>query len=299
MEKGRRILVIGAKGRLGAALVREWRAAGETVTGLGRTELDLAWEVPAMRSALSRHDFDVLVNCAAQTNVDRCEVQEEEAFQLNAEAPTVLGDICRTRGARMVHVSTDYVFDGSKSTPYTEDDPARPVSLYGASKRAGEVGVLTVTEGRGLVVRVSWVFGPDRPSFVDQILQRARQESTVAAVADKMATPTYTLDAARYLRPLLFDMPVGGVLHLCNEGACTWQEYGQQALDSARQAGVELQTERVAPLRMADLKAFVARRPVFSAMQTDKLAGLIGQRPRPWREAVAEYVQGRARAGAW
>lgn len=286
-----RIIVTGANGRLGAALVRGWRAAGEDVLGLGRAELDLGWEHPQLRAALSRHECAVLVNCAAQTNVDRCETEEDEAFRLNAEGPTVIADWCRERGVRMIHISTDYVFDGKKTEPYTEDDPAVPISIYGASKRAGEAGVLTATEGRALVVRVSWVFGPDRPSFVDQIIQRATTEDSVAAIADKIAVPTYTIDAASLLRPLLFNATAGGLLHLCNAGQCTWQEYGQHALDCAAAAGVPLRARKVDPLRMADLKAFVAKRPVYTAMSTFRLAQLTGAHPRDWRDAVAEYVR--------
>jgi dTDP-4-dehydrorhamnose reductase len=291
MASSRPILVIGSHGRLGAALAREWRAQGETVHGFTRTELDLAWEQARLRAALEPLDFGVLVNCAAQTNVDRCETEEDEAFRLNAEAPTIIADVCRRKGARMIHISTDYVFDGAKTEPYTEDDPALPISLYGASKRAGEAGVLTATEGRALVVRVSWVFGPDKPSFVDQILQRARNEEHVAAIGDKIATPTYTIDTAHLLRPLLREAPIGGLLHLCNGGQCTWQEYGQHALDCAAAAGIPFKTRTVDALRMAELKAFIAKRPPFSAMSIEKLASVTGQRPRPWREAVEAHVR--------
>ncbi len=287
----RRIIVTGANGRLGAALVREWRAAGEDVIGLGRGELDFGWEHPRLRAALSRHECAVLVNCAAQTNVDRCETEQEEAFRLNTEAPTVIADWCDDSGVRMIHFSTDYVFDGAKSSPYTEGDPALPISVYGASKRSGEAGVLTATSGRALVVRVSWVFGPDRPSFVDQIVQRAMNEVSVAAIADKVATPTYTLDAAAMLRPLLFNVTASGLLHLCNGGQCTWQEYGQHALDCAAALGIPLKTRTVEPQRMADLKAFVAKRPPFTAMSTSRLEGLTGLRPRGWREAVEDYIR--------
>ena len=250
-----------------------------------------------MRATMAPHDFGVVVNCAAQTNVDRCEQEDEEAFQLNAEAPTVVGDICRQQGARLIHISTDYVFDGAATKPYVERDAARPISIYGASKRSGESGVLTVTGGQALVVRVSWVFGPDRPSFVDQIVQKALTDETVSAIADKIAVPTYTLDAARLLRPLLHDIPAGGLLHLCNGGQCTWQEYGQYALDCAAAAGAKLKTQTVAPLRMVDLKAFIAKRPPYTAMSTARLTELTGQTPRDWREAVAEYVSEKVRRG--
>jgi dTDP-4-dehydrorhamnose reductase len=195
----------------------------------------------------------------------------------------------------MIQISTDYVFDGAKEGTYSEDDAAMPISIYGASKRAGESGVLAATEGRALVARVSWVFGPDRPSFVDQIVKNAMEKEEVAAIADKVAVPTYTLDAAQLLRPFLFDVTDGGILHLCNGGSCTWQEYGQWALDCAADAGATLKAKTVAPLKMADLKAFIAKRPPNTAMSTGRLTQLTGLTPRPWREAVKEYVTAQVR----
>jgi dTDP-4-dehydrorhamnose reductase len=284
----RRIVVTGAAGRLGSALVREWRAAGEDVIGLARPEFDLG-SSEGIRRALEPLDFGVLVNCAAQTNVDRCETHPEEAMAVNADAVRIMAGICATKGARLIQISTDYVFDGAKQTPYTEEDAAEPISHYGASKRAGEIATLE-TSGRNLVARVSWVFGPDRPSFVDSILQRARTEANVAAVADKIAVPTYSLDAALLLRPLLFDIPTGGIVHLCNAGSCTWQEYGQHALDCAIAAGDPLKATTVDPQKMSDIKAFIAQRPPNTAMATEKLARLTGTVPREWRDAVREYV---------
>jgi dTDP-4-dehydrorhamnose reductase len=285
----RRIVVTGAAGRLGAALVREWTEAGEDVRGFSRQELDLA-NMELLHGVLGPLDFGVLVNCAAQTNVDRCETHLDEAMQINAHAVRTLAEICAAKGARCIHISTDYVFDGEKNTPYTEEDEVVPISRYGGSKRAGEIALLDVSE-RNLAVRVAWVFGPDRPSFVDQIIKRAQTEEKVDAICDKVAVPTYTLDAARLLRPLLFDIPAAGVVHLCNDGECTWQAYGQHALDCAAEAGFPLTTRTVGPLKMADLKAFIAKRPRYSAMSTAKLAKLTGQKPRGWREAVREYVE--------
>src|SRR5207248_6545398 len=123
--------------------------------------------------------------------------------------------------ARFIHISTDYVFDGEKRAPYTEEDEARPISVYGASKRAGERRALEANE-RALIVRVSWVFGPDRPSFIDWALNQAREHEEVTAIADKWATPTYTLDLVELLRPLLADMSVTGLFHLANSGQCSW-----------------------------------------------------------------------------
>lgn len=284
-----KIAVVGSGGRLGAALVREWSAGGDVVTGFPRASLDIG-DSAKIREVLGAADFDVLVNCAAQTNVDRCEKDADEAFLLNEKAVGMMAQVASEKKARCVHISTDYVFDGEKTTPYTEEDEARPISIYGASKLGGEKQLLAVSEEH-LAVRVSWVFGPDRPSFVDQVLQRALEQEAVAAIADKVAVPTYTLDASRLLRPLLEPGSARGVIHLCNAGSCTWQEYGQFALDCAMQAGVPLQGRIVAPQKMVDLKAFIARRPVYTAMSTKKLATVTGLTPRPWQEAVEEYVR--------
>jgi dTDP-4-dehydrorhamnose reductase len=284
-----KVLVIGGGGRLGAALAREWRASGDEVIGFNHAQLDIA-NFRQVRETLDGLGFDVLVNCAAQTNVDRCEKEIDEAFRLNSTAVAILADLCERKKARCVHISTDYVFEGNKTEPYTEEDEARPISIYGASKLGGERSLHSVSPEH-LAVRVSWVFGADRPSFVDQVLQRALEQESVAAIADKVAVPTYTLDAARLLRPLLEPGSASGVIHLCNTGSCTWQEYGQHALDCAVACGVALKARTVNPQKMADLKAFIARRPVYTAMSTRKLQSVTGLTPRPWQEAVEEYVR--------
>ena len=169
-------------------------------------------------------------------------------------------------------------------------DEARPISVYGESKRAGEQNVLAVQD-RHLVVRVSWVFGPDRPSFIDGVIKRARENEHVEAIADKFSTPTYTRDIAEML-PRFFDGDLaGGILHFANAGECSWQEYAQHALDVCHQLGIPLKAKTVAPLRLADMKNFVAQRPVYSVLSNMKYAGLSGQAPRAWRDAVADYIK--------
>ena len=282
------IVIIGAGGRLGAALAREYARAFDVV-GFNHAQLDLA-RSEQVREKLSALDFDVLINTAAQTNVDRCETQREEAFQLNAEAPRVLAEICRAKNSRFIHISTDYVFDGEKREPYTEEDEARPISVYGESKRAGERLVLENSE-RHLVARVSWVFGPDRPSFIDAMLKKARDEETIAAVADKFSTPTYAPDIAAMLQPLLGDLREGGLLHIANAGQCSWQEYAQWALDCAHETGIPMKARTVGAVSLADMKNFVAKRPAHTVLSTAKFTRLTGMSPRSWRDAVAEYVR--------
>ena len=273
---------------MGAALMREHRDRFD-VTGFNHAQLDLG-DAEKLREKLGPLDFDVLINAAAFTNVDLCEKEREQAFQINAEGPRFLAEICRERKAKLIHISTDYVFDGEKREPYLESDPANPISVYGESKRAGEENVLAV-EDRNLVVRVSWVFGPDRPSFIDAVIKRARTEEHVDAIADKFATPTYTKDIAEMLPRFFETDQAGGILHFANAGECSWQEYAQHALDCCHQLGVPLKARTVAPLKLSDMKNFIARRPIYSVLSTSKFNALTGQVARSWQETVAEYVQ--------
>jgi len=281
-----RIAIVGASGRLGAALSRQYRREFE-VTPFNHSELDLL-DLDGVRRRLRGLDFDLLINCAALTNVDYCESHREEAFVVNAEAPRLLSEIANGKSAKLVHFSTDYVFDGNKTGPYVEEDKAVPLSVYGESKLEGERGVLEVSS-QHLVVRLSWVFGPDKPSFIDQIIQRARENGVVTAVADKFSAPTYTIDVASWLR-LAVDKDANGILHLANNGGCSWQEWAQYAIDVCRSLGIPLKAERVGAVSLADMKNFVARRPVHTVLSSAKFTALTGVQPRHWREAVADYI---------
>lgn len=283
-----KIVIIGAGGRLGSALMREYRDRFDLV-GFDHEDLDLNSE-KEIADWLLPLDFEVLINTAALTNVDYCETHREEAFRINAEAPRLLAEICRGKNAKMIHISTDYVFDGEKREPYREEDEARPISVYGESKREGEKNVLAAQD-RHLVIRVSWVFGPDRPSFIDAMINRARESERVDAIADKFSTPTYTRDIAEML-PRFFDVNVkGGILHFANAGECSWQEYAQFALDCCRSLGVPLKAKTVDALKLAEMKNWVARRPVNSVLSTAKFSSLTGNTPRTWRDAVADYIK--------
>ena len=279
---------MGAGGRLGAALAREYGKEFD-VAGFNHAQLDLG-KPKQMRATLGALEFDALINTAAQTNVDRCETNQEEAFALNGEAPGVLAEICATRKARFIHISTDYVFDGEKREPYREEDEARPVSVYGESKREGERRALAVND-RTLVVRVSWVFGPDRPSFIDWAIGQAREREEVKAIADKWATPTYTPDLAAWLKRLLLNPEEGGILHLANAGECSWQEYAQWALECCRSEGIPMKARKIGAQSLSEMKSFVAKRPVYSVLSTAKYEALTGVTPRPWQKAVAEFVR--------
>jgi dTDP-4-dehydrorhamnose reductase len=282
-----KIVILGAGGRLGAALLREYRDKFD-IARFNHTQLNLS-DLGAVREKLRNTSFEILINAAGFTKVDLCETQPDRAFLVNAEAPRVVAEICDEKNARLIHFSTDYVFGGDRREPYTEEDQASPISVYGESKLAGENNVLAA-KSQNLVVRVSWVFGPDRPSFIDAMIQQAQENEEVDAVADKFSTPTYTLDIAAML-PQFFDANVaGGILHFANAGQCSWREYAQWAVDCCHDGGLPLKAKTIGERKLRDMNNWIARRPVYSVLSSRKYTKLTGISPRTWREAVSDYI---------
>ncbi|CAN5738644.1 dTDP-4-dehydrorhamnose reductase [soil metagenome] len=283
-----KVLIIGAQGRMGAALARRYASTREIISW-GRSDLNLL-HLDRVREQVENTDFSVLIYAAGLTNVDYCEDHEEEAFCTNSEVPGILAGICEKKGARLIHISTDYVFDGRNNTPLTEEAPTHPLSVYGRSKLAGEQTVLTVS-GRHLVIRVSWLFGPDRPSFPDMILKRAMTSDHVEAISDKISCPTYSEDFAEWIEPMLDDNRYSGLLHLCNSGSTSWQNYGQTTLDIAARLGVPLKATNVEGLSRINFPSFKAERPEFTSFDTGKYQHLSGKTPRAWEDALEAYLK--------
>ncbi len=290
-----KIAVLGAGGKLGSVLVREYAALGE-VTAFSRRALDIT-SLQALEGHLN--GFDVVLNCAAEANVDRCEQHPAQARAVNGTAVAQLANLCTRRGIRLIHFSTDYVFDGRGNRPYRETDPTAPLGVYGQTKREGEQAVLASAPDH-LVVRVSWVFGPfgvapgsrGYPGFVDQVLNRALKGEPLEGICDKWSIPTFARDIARELWPFLQEQRIGGVLHLTQSGPpCTWQEYAQAVVECGLAAGLPLRSREVQPRRMAEVPAFVGPRPVYTPLATERLKALTGRSPRSWKEALEEYVR--------
>jgi len=286
-EKKTRVLIVGSQGRLAGSLLKCWSKSHE-VTGLARPALDVS-DLNSLSGILGDLEFDVLVNGTGLTNVDRCESAREEAHIVNALAPGVLAECASRQGARLIHFSTDYVFDGKKREAYSEADTPSPLGFYGTSKLEGEQRVLEQNT-RHMVVRVSWVFGPAKPSFADSLIERAMREDRVEAIEDKFSCPTSAEDTGKWLEFFFESSVEGGLYHACNSGQCSWREYGAKALEFASEAGLKLRTNQVAPIRLADMKQFIAPRPVFSMLSTRKLTATTGMTPRHWHEALREYI---------
>jgi dTDP-4-dehydrorhamnose reductase len=265
---------------LGRRMGDVFAARGATVEGFDLPETDIR-DAAAVTALLDRARPDVLVNCAALTDVDGCETRRDEAFAANAEGPEVLARCCRDRGVRLVHISTDFVFDGRKGSPYREDDPTGPVCVYGESKLAGEARV-AAAGGEWLVVRTAWLYGPGGRNFVRTILEKARELDRLRVVSDQRGCPTYTADLAEAVADLA-DAGATGVVHVVNEGSCSWYDLAKAALTCA---GIATPVEAITAAALGR----PARRPACSVLDTSRLASLIGRRPRCWEEALEVYV---------
>ena len=284
----RRILLTGAGGMLGSDLATVLAGAGHEVFARPRSDLDITRE-PEIARAFRELQPHVVVNCAAFTRVDECE-SDPRAVEVNARGVGLLADQCLRRDAYLVQVSTDFVFDGSKRTPYTEEDPPNPLSAYGASKREGEVAALRVPSG--LVVRSSWLFGHGGWNFIEAILKQAEAgRRTLSVVNDQTGRPTATADLAEAILALI-EAGAVGIYHFANHGEVTWFDFAREILDLAGHEDVA-----VAPTDSATLGR-PARRPAYSVLDTSRYEKVTGRPVRHYRDALVEYVARRGRTQA-
>lgn len=278
-----RWIVTGAAGLLGAELTDRLRKSGQPVLPLTRTDLDLT-DTSAVRRTLRRASPTVVVNCAAWTDVDGAESAERDATRINGDAVRGLAEACHEAGARLLHVSTDYVFPGgARSTPYAEDEPTRPRTAYGRSKAAGEQAVLDVLPYAGTVVRTAWLYGARGRSFVGTMAAKAAAGAAVHVVDDQHGQPTWARDVAELL-VRLGASPHPGIFHATASGRTTW--YGL-AREVYRLAGAD--PELVAAQSSAELQR-AAVRPEFSVLGHDRWAAAGLAPPRPWDEALAAFL---------
>jgi len=278
-----RALVVGALGQLGRELSS--RLGDELAWAGGRDGLDVTDE-PAVFAFVAQVKPDVVFNATAWNRVDAAEAEPERAFAVNAHAPRTLARAASDVGARLVHVSTDYVFDGSSPRPYAENDEPRPLSVYGASKLEGERNVLA-TGPEHLVVRTSGVLGragsaQKGGSFVDRILAQARAGKSLRVVSDQTFAPTFADELAEALLALARSA-ARGLLHVANAGSCSWHEL---AVTSLRSAGIDAPVKAI---KAAELQ-LPARRPPYSVLDTSRYLSLGLTRPRDWRDALHDLV---------
>ncbi|MEF3697272.1 dTDP-4-dehydrorhamnose reductase [Desulfolutivibrio sp.] len=284
MSGHKKIIVLGGvTGLLGVPLTQALRHVGHAVLPTTRATLD-PFDRAAVRAAVAEFAADWIVNTVAYTAVDKAEDEPDEAARLNRVLPGNLARICLETGAGLVQYSTDFVFDGKKTSPYLETDPVSPQSVYGKTKLAGERAILETGLERYLILRTAWLFGPGKTNFVEKILGLAKTRDVLKVVHDQVGSPTFTLDLAANTTALL-DAGGTGLFHLVNSGRASWCELASEAVSTA---GINCE---VLPITSADYPQ-KAKRPAYSVLDTGKFAQVVGYSPRPWVQALREYVYG-------
>lgn len=284
-----RVAVTGTTGRVGAALARHF-GSHHKVIPLPRQVCDLA-DPASLAATLDRLECDFLLNPAGITSLEDCEDDPALAMRVNAEAPGEISAWAASRGVQVFHFSTDYVFSGKAAGLRHETDVPEPLNVYGRSKLAGEDAVLAWPGN--CVIRVSWVFGPDKPSFVDAIHDAALVSRPLAAVADKFSLPVFTTDLAQWMERLV-DLRTSGIVHACNSGEpVSWHDMATAVVEEMAACGTLSAAPVIQPQALDEIAAFRATRPRFTAMDTSRLTGILGHPPRLWREALIDHVRWR------
>jgi dTDP-4-dehydrorhamnose reductase len=290
-----RVLIVGNAGQVGVELQRSFQGCGEVV-GVDRESVDLA-QADQVRALVRRVEPEIILNAAAYTAVDRAESEPELAMAINAEAPRILAEEALRVNALLVHYSTDYVFDGSKQGPWTEQDTPAPLNVYGASKLAGEQAIRQVG-GRVLIFRTSWVYGPHGSNFLLTMLRLARQRDSISVVGDQIGSPTTSIELARATRAIVSGVIAGrfgatdewaGLYHMTCSGSTSWYGFAQAIFARAEKL-LDGKIPRVTQIASEDYPT-PAKRPRNSVLSNAKLEQRFGVHLAPWEAALDAVLQ--------
>ncbi len=296
----KRILLIGQDGQVGHELLRTLAPLG-TVTGVGRSQLDLT-QPDVIQTTIETIEPDVVVNAAAYTAVDKAESEPDLAYSVNATAPKRMAEVAQKLRIPLIHISTDYVFDGCKNTPYLETDATNPLGEYGKSKRAGEEEILEVSNRHPdfhyLILRTAWVYGAaGKGNFVKTMLRLGGDREEVRVVADQVGTPTWTAEIARtittltcqFLDPQVDHADLSGIYHFTNSGVTSWYDFAVAIFEEAKSLGVPLKLQRVVPITTAEYPT-PTQRPAYSVLANQKIQSIL-QAPAPqWRQGLRQML---------
>jgi dTDP-4-dehydrorhamnose reductase len=275
-----RVTIFGASGLLGQALTKEWQ--GDSVTGLSSRDADIRDE-KRVQTLVQEQRPDWIVLAAAYTDVDGCESNPELAFAVNRDGAANVAKAAKMTGARLLFLSSDYVFDGEKRTPYEADDPRNPRTVYGRSKAEAEFQLLQLLPDC-CIVRTSWLFGTGGKCFPDTILKLAASRPAIDVVDDQRGSPTYAVDLSQAIIQLC-RKNAEGIVHATNTGDCTWFEFAQEIV---RASGLETEVRPVSSEKMAR----PARRPAYSVLSPERLQRL-GIAMPSWQDALRGYLKAR------
>ena len=282
-----RILVIGSAGQLGQELQQTLVPYGEVVA-VDRKTLDLS-QPDQIRELVQQLQPQIVINAAAYTAVDQAQKEPETARMINAIAPTILAQEVQKLKALLIHVSTDYVFDGSKNHPYTEDDLTNPLSIYGQSKLAGEQGIKENCQSY-LILRTAWVYGAyGKSNFVKTMLRLGSEREEVRVVTDQIGTPTWAFNIADAIAQLTSLRPNTGIYHYTNSGVASWYDFAVAIFEEAKQL-VPLKIQRVIPITTSEYPT-PAKRPTYSVLSCRKISTVLNTYPPHWREGLRQMIK--------
>jgi dTDP-4-dehydrorhamnose reductase len=278
-----KIMITGAQGQLGQELKEVLgKERKNEVTGLGHRELDVT-KLDELKQAAQNNLPEVIIHAAANTNVDQCELDQDSAYLVNALGTRNVAVVASMVGAKLVYMSTDYVFSGKLGRPYTEFDEPEPLNVYGRSKLAGERFVVSLGS-RYFIIRTSWLYGPHGKNFVQTMLNLGREKDEIAVVNDQVGSPTYTKDLANFINWLI-KTELYGIYHASNKGECSWFDFARKIFYLAG-----LKHIKVRPVTSKEINR-PAPRPAYSVLDNYclRLSGLPGL--RPWPEALADFLR--------
>ncbi|MBM7635041.1 dTDP-4-dehydrorhamnose reductase [Geomicrobium sediminis] len=276
-----KVLVTGAGGQLGNALVKQLLIAGYNVVPMDRNRCDVRM-LEEVYQIFTKENPDVVIHAAAYTNVDAAEENMDDAYAVNTYGTRNVAISAKDVGARLVYVSTDFVFEGNQTKPYSEFDQTNPLTVYGQSKLAGE-SMIARFHPRSYTVRTSWLYGEDGHHFVSKIIQRAHEVNELQVVSDEIGTPTYTYDLASFIQQLM-NTKAYGTYHFSNQGSCSRYEWAKEIIQYTK---IDVP---VRPIQRNELHMNGVPRPYYSVLahQALRLNGF--PKPRPWQEALEEYI---------
>jgi len=282
-----KFLVTGASGQVGRELVR--LIPGRDLLALDHDGLDIT-DRDAVKKVVAHYRPDVLINAAAYTAVDRAETEPDAAFAANRDGPEHLARVCEGDGIALIHLSTDYVFDGTKKGAYLEDDPVCPLGVYGRSKAAGEAAVQACCS-RHIILRTSWIFSTHGSNFAKTVLKLGREREQLRMVADQYGCPTSAADLAATIVHLCGRLDgQWGIYHFCQPEPVNWHGFAEAIVRSAREHGCDMKVRRVEAIASSEYPA-AASRPVNSVLDCEKIGRVFGITRRPWQVSLAEVME--------
>lgn len=283
------ILVTGVSGQVGQDLQRLLAPLGEVVS-VSRTEVDFA-QAAAVQQVVDAVKPQIIVNSAAYTAVDKAESEPELAKQVNGIAPGILAEAAQRVGAGLIHISTDYVFDGTQGSPYLETDATNPLGVYGSTKLLGEEAVRASCD-RHMIIRTAWVYGVGgRGNFVKTMLRLGAEREELRVVTDQIGAPTWSNDLAGAIAHLIPQLTADttGTYHYTNSGVCSWYDFAIAIFEEAARLGFPLKVQRVVPITTPEYPT-PARRPAFSVLSLKKVSSLLGSHPPYWRQSLRQML---------